>query len=353
MKPRKVRRANGSHGYEIRWREAGRHRSLTLDTAAEARRVHAEIANRKRLGTLAEIHAGEQTLAEFTAAVWWPVYARPNLRRSTRLRYAQVWDTHVGPRLGSYRLREISVEVVQGFATDLGRARVGAATQRKALYMLQAVMKLAQVRGEVRSNPVALVAKAPYEREREPLIFLPADVERIRAGLELRDRTLVALLAYAGPRPEEALRVRWQDVGSQAVRFDGRKTRRDRWTPLLASLAQDLREWQLASGRPGPRAPLFPAHDGEPWQTDDYRNWRRRVWREVAPAGSRPRDLRSSYVTLRVYEGVPLTTIAREVGTSVAMLDRHYAGTIANWDGERVAAEEQVRRARAERREAV
>lgn len=64
-------------------------------------------------------------------------------------------------------------------------------------------------------------------------------------------------------------------------------------------------------------------------------------------ARQRPRDLRGSYVTRRVYEGVPLTEIARHVGTSVAMLDRHYAGVIANWDGERVSAGEQVRRARA------
>jgi len=66
-----------------------------------------------------------------------------------------------------------------------------------------------------------------------------------------------------------------------------------------------------------------------------------------APAGTRPRDLRSSYITVQIYAGVPLTTVARHVGTSVAMIDRHYAGVIANWDGVAVAAEEQIRRARA------
>jgi len=32
----------------------------------------------------------------------------------------------------------------------------------------------------------------------------------------------------------------------------------------------------------------------------------------------------------------------------VAMLDKHYAGVIANWDGRPLAPEEQIRRARAE-----
>jgi len=36
-------------------------------------------------------------------------------------------------------------------------------------------------------------------------------------------------------------------------------------------------------------------------------------------------------VTLRVYEGILLTQIAREVGTSVRMIELHYAGVIANW----------------------
>ena len=51
-------------------------------------------------------------------------------------------------------------------------------------------------------------------------------------------------------------------------------------------------------------------------------------------------------MTLRIYEGIPLTTIGREVGTSVRMIEEHYAGVIANWDGKRVPAEKQIRAAR-------
>ena len=94
---------------------------------------------------------------------------------------------------------------------------------------------------------------------------------------------------------------------------------------------------------------------------DDWRNWRRRTWgayhagsrggertwRGAAPAGSRPRDLRSSYITVQIYAGRPLTEIARQVGTSVEMIDRHYAGVIANWDGRAVPTDEQIREARA------
>jgi hypothetical protein len=51
-------------------------------------------------------------------------------------------------------------------------------------------------------------------------------------------------------------------------------------------------------------------------------------------------------VTLRIYEGIPLTQIAREVGTSVRMIEQHYAGVIANWDGKQRPAEASIRAAR-------
>jgi hypothetical protein len=110
--------------------------------------------------------------------------------------------------------------------------------------------------------------------------------------------------------------------------------------------------------------PVFPAHDGKFWNQDDWRNWRRRVRQGeperqrrdrknptprthgCAPNGTRPRDLRSSYVTLRIYEGVPLTQIAKEVGTSVRMIELHYAGVIANWDGKQHSAEASIKAAR-------
>src|SRR5947208_14103165 len=65
-----------------------------------------------------------------------------------------------------------------------------------------------------------------------------------------------------------------------------------------------------------------------------------------APPGTRPRDLRSSFITVQIYAGVPLTTIAKQCGTSVVMIEKHYAGIIENWDGKQIAAEHQIKAAR-------
>ena len=81
-----------------------------------------------------------------------------------------------------------------------------------------------------------------YERAREPYVFMPFEVEQIRQRLDAKGAVLVALLAYAGPRPEEALRLLWQGIGRETIEFDGRKTRKSarggrRYTPLLVPLA--------------------------------------------------------------------------------------------------------------------
>jgi integrase len=162
---------------------------------------------------------------------------------------------------------------------------------------------------------------------------------------------------------EVVCRLRWDDIGERAIRYRGtKKGGKVRFTPLLEPLADDLREWFLASGRPAGDAPVFPTRQGNFWDKSDWANWRRRVWQGeperryerhirrattgCAPAGTRPRDLRSSFITVQVYAGVPLTTIAKQCGTGVTMIEKHYAGMIENWDGRQVAADVQIRTAR-------
>jgi len=331
--------------WEARERTGGRgspRPTRTFDRKTDADKWVERMRRQRQLGAPLQ---EDVTLAEFME-VYWELHALPNLAPATRESYKNIWAKHIIGRLGSRDLRELTPRVLTRFRADLECAGVGAATVRKAMAIVQSILSFAVVEERVEFNAAAAVRKPRYEREREPHVFLPTNVEQIRARLDPLGATLVSLLAYSGPRPEEALRLRWRDVGTEAIHFDGNKTHRPRWTPLLGPLASDLREWRLASGRPDPSAPVIPAHDGESWQADDWRNWRRRVWRHVAPAGSRPRDLRSSYITTLIYAGRPLTEIAKHAGTSVAMIDRHYAGVIANWDGNPVPAETQIRLAR-------
>jgi Phage integrase family len=69
--------------------------------------------------------------------------------------------------------------------------------------------------------------------------------------------------------------------------------------------------------------------------------------KEVGPRRVRPRDLRSSFATLLIYEGQPPQYVAEQLGHSPATLLRDYARVWQEFDpAKRVSAEEQIERVR-------
>ena len=180
---------------------------------------------------------------------------------------------------------------------------------------------------------------------------------------DLRSATLISLLAYAGPRPEsEALPLRWAAIRRRTILF--RATKRgapsERATRLLAPLADDLRTWRETCGHPPrrrarhpqpPRRPLGRPRLGQLAQPHVPRGRRgRRPARRQADGARRvrPRDLRSSFATLLIYEGQPPQYVAEQLGHSAATLLRDYARVWEDFDpSQRVSAEEQIQRVRA------
>jgi integrase len=358
--PRKIKRNRG-HVWEVRYREGGRHRSRVFDRKADAEDFQADVRRRKQLGTLTQLHAGDQLLADF-GIEWWRLHAEPNLQESTLRRYSRMWDRHVLPHLGRYRLREITPEVVANYRAELSARGVGDASIRKAMFMLQGVLGLAVLHGAIAYNPVKAVRK-PRQLSRVVRPLAPQTVEAIRRQLSLRDATLVSVLAYAGLRPGEALALRWSSVRKRTLLIErsisyGRekstKTNSTRSVRLLAPLAQDLAEWRLACGRPGEDAWIFARPDGEPWHNDDYRNWRKRGFvpaaKEAGLREPRPYDLRHSFVSLLINEGVSIVEVARQAGHSPEECLRTYAHTFEEFDpADRLSAEAVINAARGEK----
>ena len=348
----------GGARWEVRYREGRRNRSRVFDRKKDAVAFETEVKRRKRLGALAELNAGEERLSDF-AQKWWRLHAKPNLAPSTLKSYASVWDLHVLPHLGDHELRQITPEVVANLRADLDAADVGPATVRRALFVLQSVMRLAALQSMVQSNPVKVVGKPRHDRRLvRPLV--PETVERIRAQLSQRDATLVSLLAYAGLRPGEALALTWDCIRRRTILVErsivlgqekGTKTNATRTVRLLGPLAQDLAEWRLACRRPSGDAYILTRVDGRAWRDADYRNWRKRKFAPAARAAgldsARPYDLRHSFVSLLIQEGGSIVEVARQAGHSPEECLRTYAHVFEEFDpADRTPAEERIRAAR-------
>jgi integrase len=235
------------------------------------------------------------------------------------------------------------------------------------------VLRCAVEWGRIPANPARHVRKPPQRRSRAIRPLAPATVEALRAWvgahgahrdplLRHRDATLLSLLAYSGVRPGEARALTWADVRERtllierAVAPDGglkpTKTRHTRTVRLLAPLARDLAEWRLACGRPHDRTLLFPAGGGAPWPNHDWQNWRRRIFQPAASAvgldRAVPYDLRHTFCSLLLGEGQTVIEVAAQLGHAPSMTTDTYGHVIQELAGQRVPAEEQIRRARAQ-----
>lgn len=367
MSVERVERGDGTVVWRVRWRQAGSNRSKVLGRKRDAEAFDAEVRRRRRTGELALMDAGRETLAEF-GEEWWRLYAEPNLAKTTLQVYASMWDVHILPRLGSLRLRELTPAVINRFRLELEADGVGRVTIGKSMALLQGVLQRACEWDRLPTNPARSVRKPSAQQTRAVMPLTPETVETMRSWLlarnMMRDATLVSVLAYAGLRPGEALALTWSHVRERTLLIEAAvsmgsvaqtKTRRRRTVRLLPPLAQDLADWRIEVGGSG-GALVFPGYDGRPWSAASWKNWRRRAFMPAAEAarltGSRPYDLRHSFVSLLIAEGHNVVEVARQAGHSPKMALDTYAHVFDEFDpAERMDSTERIRAAREEQRQ--
>ena len=151
--------------WRVRWRHNGEPRSRVIGRKRDAEASDAEVKRRKRLGQLAQMDAGTQTVEHF-AKEWWELYAVPNLTLGTRKTYAAILDRHLLPRIGGSALRDVTTMDVSRLRADLEAAGVGPAATRKVLVILQGIFTCAVAWGHLPTNPVAGVRKPSGKRLR-------------------------------------------------------------------------------------------------------------------------------------------------------------------------------------------
>ncbi|GAA1391138.1 tyrosine-type recombinase/integrase [Pseudonocardia kongjuensis] len=366
-----VRKTDGGR-YKAFWRDpTGRQRSKTFRTKKEAGAFLAETETSKSHGTYVSPHAGRMTFgdhAEAWAASW-------NTEQTTAARDRSVMRTHVLPQWADWQLAKIDHLSVQQWVTELGRTR-SRATVAEAYRLTSAVLRSAVRNRLIAFNPATDVRIPKRRRQdtdervisREDLrgVLLPAVPERHRA--------LVATAAGAGLRWGEVAGLR-EDVvdldagtvsivrtvievaGKRSFKPFPKSTAGRRVVPLpqwvVTAIREHLRRWPQES-----TSPIFANELGGPLGRTIFRS---RVWRpslvragllgsvvqvgpklfrarwldrdgnqhtETAPTyvqavmevarssadGLRFHDLRHSYTTWLVDDGVPPNMVQRVLG---------------------------------------
>ena len=352
-----------------------------------------EYLRRKALGpvALAQLAAKAPTLDRWIAERWTPEHGR-TLAKSTTDRYSEVYAKHILEQLGSTPISEITVSTLRVWQAGRLAAGVSAGSIHKARTFLSSVLTHAAQAEVITGNPLPLV-RPPAKEQRdwiEPLS--PLVVEGIRQAMLIpgprlisgsqpgqrqrrsyelpapgnpqtrqRDALIVSLMAHAGLRPGELKALRWNDITPNQIRVqraldpEGKvkatKTGKRRAVKLLSPLAQDLREYQLASGRP-PAGTLIISDNGKPWTKNHWTQWHKDRWVPACHAAGhvpapRPYDLRHSFASLLLAEHKEHYYVARQLGHSVQVLTDTYAHLFDEYDGDQVDAEQEILAARA------
>jgi site-specific recombinase XerD len=243
--------------------------------------------------------------------------------------------TVYGTSFGATRVRELRTPAIKGWRDGL---KLSHSSRNRTLTALRAALNLA-----VRSRLIAAETARewqdvkPYRhagQRRE--LFL--DLAQRRALLKAAGgavRDLMEATMLTGARAGELVNATAAqfNVHMQTMRLTGKTGTR---TVPLSAAAEALFARRMRSAPSAER--LLVRDDGKPWAHSD---WDQLVRAAAANAGL-PRGvclytLRHSFITQALSDGMTTLEVARLVGTSLAMIDRHYGHLVNDALRERLA----------------
>ncbi len=332
-------------------------------TQAEVKKkLKAAIDKSDRIDT---VRADKYTLGTWVK-LWFEVYSKPNLRESTARYYQMFIDKHIVPKLGDVKLTELRAMQIQKFYNDLrtgGRLReaqreknpgLSASYIRGIHTMLHTCLDAAVREKLILSNPTN-DCKPPKLVKKEMKTLEPEQVQAYLKAADARGLLPMFFLELTtGMRKSELVALQWTDVNwkertisvsKQAYKIDGKMTvmppktaNSVRKIALSEETLAMLKKQQKEDEEGWPDSPyLFPSPvTGEMYHPDSVVNLHKKILKEAGLEHIRFHDLRHTFATLALQNGVDVKTVS-------AMLGHSNAGfTLATYTHTTTAAQHQA-----------
>ncbi len=349
--------------FEVRWREGRRNRSKTFSREGDALRFDREVRREIEHGRPVLLRRDVPVLRDLAQEWMDGRQLRKEVSQNTMLFDAALLDRHIDPFIGHLSLVDLTPRRLDSWQQAAFRAGTPYMVQR-ATQLLVRILDLAVRMGYLQGNPARSMDRVRH-RHAEGIALAPLGVEQLRGWFlkrhRLGDATLVSVMAYAGPRPEEALAMRWKNLrgdrylieeknvdGELVLKHPSDKKRGPRWIELPEATVADLSEWRLALGAPG--GLIFPKPNGHPWSKSDRGNWRRRWFSKAAAAigqsDLQPRDLRHTCASLLAAVNTPRVEIEAQLGHRADTSERIYQHLIEELRGTKLGIDDLIREAR-------
>ncbi len=260
--------------------------------------------------------------AEFVAGEWrasWVPRCKPSTIRGRDRALASL----LLPAFGGLRMDRVTPSDIHQWFDDYSRTSPGAANF--ALGVLRHIFNHAVSLDHIAVNPARGVRPNPRPKRtrflsREEIEHLHEVLDCHEGGRRGPQADIIRLLLLTGCRKNEIVRLRWREVDGGQLRLEDSKT--GPRTVLLNRKAQEIIERHLAmtSGEfvfPSPMDPAKPVSDNLPLWYE--------VRREAGLGDVRLHDLRHTYGSQAVMQGIPLPVVARLLGHSQVSMTLLYA----------------------------
>ena len=284
-----------------------------------------------------------------------------HLRPRTHDLYRTALRRHLAPRIGTMAIGDVDEDVIAGVIAELDVQGLSGWTIRGILVPLGRVLAYAVRRRLIADNPIGRLERRerPQVVRREMRILRSEEIDALLRAATPAYRPLLATAIFTGARQSELLGLQWADVdldgGVVHIRrqLDRSGSYTQPKTPkalrevvLMPSLGALLREHRIRSSHGGATDPVFATATGRPMY---YRNVTRRgLAAAMTKAGlareGEPRlrfhDLRHSYASLLIAQGLNIVFISRQLGhASPSMTLDVYGGLFDRAEHARRAAE--------------
>ena len=283
--------------------------------------------------------SGEYTVAEWLR-VWFELYAKPNIRPSTASYYRRAMEEYTIPWIGTIKLNKLTSREIQKLYKDLlenGRLRkkqrkhpgLSGSTVRGVHIMLHSALDRAVKERLLIRNP-ADGCVVPKVQHQEMKTLQP---ENLKAYLDAAERRNALAMFYlelvSGIRKGELVALRWEnlDVEKRTISVSKQAVKDEAGSLVVArpktensirqiSIPQEAVELLMKEHAKHPTNPwLFPSsRTGTMYHPDSIATLHQRILKDVGLEHLRFHDLRHTFATLALQNGVDIKIVSAMLG---------------------------------------
>jgi integrase len=307
--------------YWIKWYEDGKAKYESLKTQDKKDALVAKASKELELRTGVPVAQVNLTVAEFAEQyLMWHSGEYPWARREMRYYF----DSIVIPEFGKIRMASLSPQRVEAWkhkrAGSVGhrsKRPVARATVNNELKKLKAMLNKAVEWGVIQRNPV-LAVKTLQRMDARPRSFFTKDQLDAIYDADPANSAMWRLLANTGMRVGEAMSLKWENVSETNIRVVSTKEHMTK-----------TRQWRDIPLSPGASAALSLLDSN-----DDYvlprmcmMTLRTRFKKACGQAGitGTPHELRHTFISHLVMQGVPIRTVQVLAGHKTISVTENYA----------------------------